>query len=124
MALAFQVCLLTPREVVELERHGKLPGCKTGHQFHHTHISLTEADDREKVTHGRYLDSAKRYMAAEPARVWRPAGPPQMRTLQLVRGCVTGRAGHFHVRVPAVGAHGRNTTVRDTNFQPSPNSST
>ncbi len=46
-----------------------------------------------------------------------------MRTLQLVRGCVTGRAGHFHVRVPAVGAHGRNTTVRDTNFQPSPNSS-
>jgi len=117
---SFDVCLLRPREVAEYERHGMLPGCKTGMKHHHTHISLHEADRREADGHGRYLDLAKRYMAAETAKVWAPAGPVQMRSLQLVMGCVRGRAGQFSTKVPALGARGRNTSVRDTNQRLAP----
>lgn len=117
---ALTVCLLRPREVAEFERHGVLPECRRGGEHTHICIRLPEAERREADGHGRFLDELRRFMAAEPNRVWSPrgSGRERMRTLQLVRGCVRGRAGQFRTTVPALGAHGRNTTVGQNNYVP------
>lgn len=114
----FTVCLLHPREAEAFEHHGIKPGCMTGGDFHHAHISMRDADGREIVGHGTFIDEAKRYMRSVPARVWRPTGPAGLRTLQLVKGCVRGRAGQFHTKAVPLGGRGRNTSVFETNHVP------
>ena len=58
-----------------------------------------------------------KYAVMLVAKKWQSTGG----VMQLVDGVVQGRKGHFKVKAPASGAHGRDTQVRQTNGLQLPN---
>lgn len=113
----YRVCLLNEKETIAYLHRGIMPDC---HGKNHIHIRLKEAEKRMSEDRGMFLDPEKKIMEAraprlEVSRVWEPRVSGGVRVLQLVRGVVQGRTGHFVYPVGAVGARERRTTVRATN---------